>query len=73
MACGRLGVHISSAAFRVANGNPPDTNVQLASSTDFSNSALHIGYDVLLVLGSSANNRPCLGAGRQSMSEDICL
>jgi hypothetical protein len=42
-------------AFGGANGNPPDINVQLASSTDFLDWTLHTGYDALPVLGSWAN------------------
>ena len=42
-------------AFGGANGNPPDINVQLASSPDFFNWTLHTGYDALPALGSWAN------------------
>jgi hypothetical protein len=42
-------------AFGVANGDPAGINIQLASSTDFSNWTLYTGYDALPVLGSWAN------------------
>lgn len=37
-----------------ANGNPPNINVQLATSTDFSTWTVAYGYDVLPTLGSWA-------------------
>ncbi len=41
-------------AFACANGNPPHINVQLATSSDFSNWDLKHGYDALPKLGSWA-------------------
>jgi arabinan endo-1,5-alpha-L-arabinosidase len=43
-------------AFAGANGNPAGTNVQVASSPDFSSWTLESGYDALPVLGAWAAN-----------------